>query len=231
MSPRGIVSDSKLKAIEEYNKSPNFCQQCNSKIEVRPKDRVNEVKKKKYCSQKCAAISSNKGVSRNKTKKNVKEIVNSDGVLEKFMPCLECGTDVKIKKGKNRWNYDRQYCDDCGYVKRFVRTGECRLEEETKESLFKRRPDWNSARVVITRNARNAFVGERKCFKCGYDKAVEICHIQSVSSFDGSATIGEVNHPTNLVALCRNHHWEFDHGYLKFEEGKLVPTGKIRSKT
>jgi transcriptional regulator with GAF, ATPase, and Fis domain len=30
-----------------------------------------------------------------------------------------------------------------------------------------------------------------------------------------SATLDEVNSETNLVALCRNCHWEFDHGFLE----------------
>lgn len=28
------------------------------------------------------------------------------------------------------------------------------------------------------------------------------------------ATISDVNDPSNLVALCKNHHWEFDNGHL-----------------
>ena len=49
---------------------------------------------------------------------------------------------------------------------------------------------------------------------CGYDKHVECCHIKAVSDFPDTALLGEVNAPGNLVLLCRNCHWELDHGLL-----------------
>ena len=52
------------------------------------------------------------------------------------------------------------------------------------------------------------------CFNCGYDKHVELCHIQAVSSFDDSELITSVNNETNIIPLCRNCHWEFDHNLL-----------------
>jgi len=35
-----------------------------------------------------------------------------------------------------------------------------------------------------------------------------------VSDFPDAALIAEINDIANLVALCPNHHWEFDHGVL-----------------
>jgi hypothetical protein len=52
-----------------------------------------------------------------------------------------------------------------------------------------------------------------KCF-CGYDKHVNICHIRAVKDFPDSALLKTVSHADNLVALCPNHHWEFDNGFL-----------------
>ena len=57
----------------------------------------------------------------------------------------------------------------------------------------------------------------KSCAMCGYDVRVEIAHIKSVSSFGANSTMGEINHVSNLVALCRNHHWEFDHGMTGLE--------------
>ena len=37
----------------------------------------------------------------------------------------------------------------------------------------------------------------------------------AVSDFDDSALISEINSKDNLIALCPNHHWEYDHGLLK----------------
>jgi hypothetical protein len=53
------------------------------------------------------------------------------------------------------------------------------------------------------------------CAVCGYDKHVETAHIKAVASFPDTATIREINAPSNLVGLCPNHHWEFDNGLLE----------------
>jgi len=52
------------------------------------------------------------------------------------------------------------------------------------------------------------------CAICGYSNKVEICHIKSVASFSKAASISEINNIDNLVALCPNHHWEFDKGLI-----------------
>jgi predicted restriction endonuclease len=56
-----------------------------------------------------------------------------------------------------------------------------------------------------------------KCECCGYDKYVQICHIKGISTFHLDRKIIDINHLDNLVALCPNHHWEFDKGITKFE--------------
>ena len=52
------------------------------------------------------------------------------------------------------------------------------------------------------------------CTRCGYSKHAEVCHIKSISKFPLTATVGEVNDISNIKILCRNCHWEFDHGIL-----------------
>ena len=54
----------------------------------------------------------------------------------------------------------------------------------------------------------------RVCRNCGYNKHIEICHIRSIGSFPDDTPIPVVNDLSNLVALCPNCHWEFDHGLL-----------------
>ena len=51
----------------------------------------------------------------------------------------------------------------------------------------------------------------RVCISCGYNKFAETAHIRPVADFPATATFAEINHPTNLVMLCPNCHWEFDH--------------------
>jgi len=53
---------------------------------------------------------------------------------------------------------------------------------------------------------------------CGYRDHVEACHVQDISSFPPGATLDQINDPSNLRLLCRNHHWEFDHGLLILDD-------------
>lgn len=55
-----------------------------------------------------------------------------------------------------------------------------------------------------------------RCVQCGYDKHIEICHKRSLTAFSLETPISVVNALDNLVGLCRNCHWEFDHGLLQF---------------
>jgi len=49
---------------------------------------------------------------------------------------------------------------------------------------------------------------------CGYSNHVEVCHIKSVSDFDGDELMRNINSIDNLIGLCPNHHWEFDNGKI-----------------
>ena len=74
------------------------------------------------------------------------------------------------------------------------------------------------SRMPYVRNlARKKYLKSDKpkqCFVCNYDYHFDICHIKDVHQYHDDALIREVNHIDNLVALCKNHHWEFDNGYL-----------------
>lgn len=58
------------------------------------------------------------------------------------------------------------------------------------------------------------------CIHCGYSKFYEICHIIAVKDFPDTATMAEVHAIDNLIALCPNCHWEYDHGMLSIEQIK-----------
>jgi predicted restriction endonuclease len=44
---------------------------------------------------------------------------------------------------------------------------------------------------------------------------VDIAHRKPVSKFSDDTRVSEINDISNLAALCKNHHWEFDHGTLE----------------
>lgn len=92
------------------------------------------------------------------------------------------------------------------------------LPERRKGELFSNRKNWQSARSTIQKWARIAYDesgGKKQCFVCGYTHYIEICHIKPVSDFGDEALVKEINDIKNLVALCPNHHWEFDNKILK----------------
>lgn len=87
----------------------------------------------------------------------------------------------------------------------------------TKEYLFDKRNSWQSARTEIRKQAMKSFEKsdkQKKCIVCGYDKHIEIAHIKAVSEFSKDCLVSEINKSDNLVALCPNHHWEYDNGLL-----------------
>ena len=73
---------------------------------------------------------------------------------------------------------------------------------------------WANAQVRSLGRQLHRSILALPCHNCGYSKHVELCHIRAITSFPLTATLREVNDASNVVQLCRNCHWEFDHGHL-----------------
>lgn len=56
-----------------------------------------------------------------------------------------------------------------------------------------------------------------ECAVCGYSNHVEVCHIEPLASFPDDTPLVDT-YTNNVIGLCPNHHWEFDHGMLTIEE-------------
>lgn len=99
-----------------------------------------------------------------------------------------------------------------------------RKVKECKSSLFKltleeaiyNQGTPNNKYNRVRSSARQAFAELLKepCKICGYEHHVELCHIKSISSFNGNTLLSEINSESNLIILCPNCHWELDHGLL-----------------
>lgn len=88
---------------------------------------------------------------------------------------------------------------------------------KTKGELFKERKNWQSARSAIRKNAQKNFFEKNPnpvCSICGYSHHIEVAHIKAVADFDDNTPVSEINSIENLIALCPNHHWEYDNGIL-----------------
>jgi predicted HNH restriction endonuclease len=70
---------------------------------------------------------------------------------------------------------------------------------------------------ICREHARNSLKktnGLKSCSICGFSEFVEACHILPVKDFELDVPIRVINHPSNLVGLCPNCHWCYDHGKL-----------------
>lgn len=108
--------------------------------------------------------------------------------------CKDCG--IPIKAGYT-------YCFKCFKPG----LGDMALEEAMYTKHHK-----SSAWALVRTRARAATKHlDRSCMFCGYSKHVEVCHIKPIKDFPMTALISEVNSLDNLLLLCPNCHWEFDH--------------------
>lgn len=150
----------------------------------------------KFCSRSCAQSYNNKI----KPKRLPIERTCSCG--NKFIP--------KLKSS-------RRLCKSCQEERR----NSTRIRFRTLQSYHNRMsvkgkpPSWKNSHIRVLNRSWNRDMLKQPCSNCGYNKHVELAHIRAVTDFPETATLGEVNSPQNNKVLCRNCHWEFDHGLLK----------------
>lgn len=141
--------------------------------------------------------------------------------------CKKCGKVIEFSKREN--SYCSQSCaaqiNNLGVHRHPVKEKiilEPKIKEFIKDAIkseiFSLSKNWQSARSSIRKDAARVYKNsglEYKCAVCNYDTYVEIAHIKAVSEFEDSSTIKEINDINNLVALCPNHHWEYDNQIIK----------------
>ena len=111
--------------------------------------------------------------------------------------CRDCGQPVRTRV---------TYCTDCWTEKR----DSVVLVIGTESSNAGKNPYVrNHARRLYILSGRPMF-----CLICHYSTHVDICHIRDVRSYPSGTPYSVVNSQKNLLALCKNHHWEFDHDIL-----------------
>lgn len=184
----------KLNTVVLQTPEERECPQCNEKF-------VATRHKTKFCSVKCSNRSRRK--DRELKTKHIHETKN----------CVECDSNVPYTS--RRYHKEVILCSRlCQQI--------YDMKQATKGDLEKRT---HSNRYDLIRwRARNFIKNHRelKCQICGYDNHAEICHIKPISEFEDTATLYEINNLDNIMILCPNHHWEFDHGLMSEEDlGKL----------
>jgi hypothetical protein len=149
-------------------------------------------------------------------------------------PCELCKTTLcYAQTSKTKWRQKR-FCDRCrkenarqksrsnlaGAITNGCVTWEG-ISEMTKKEVFSRVEKWQAARTAIRRHALLVYSLSGKaycCLVCGYSYHVEICHRKDVKDFPDETLISKINDIDNLVALCPNHHKEFDDKHIVLPE-------------
>ena len=105
------------------------------------------------------------------------------------------------------------YCEDCRVNKR----RQTDMFDESKSIAYyaSKTNDMNKYRGVRLLAKRTTRLWPQICKICSYSLHVETCHIRSISSFPTDTLVSVVNADDNMILLCRNCHWEFDHGITK----------------
>ena len=198
-------------ALDRYYLNPNYCKQCGKLISIPEGAKIPQIRHKKYCNSSCAAIYNGKAFPKRHA--------------SPYKTCENCGITITLKTMKGGGYSPRKYCDNCSKRMRVLNSNYHLMSESNKGDTFSRALNWQSGRSGIRRNASTNYKASGKpmvCLICGYSTHIHIAHIKSVSQFSPETLLTVINHPNNLIALCPNHHWEYDHNILRLEDFILV---------
>ncbi len=140
-----------------------------------------------------------------------------------------CSRDCYFKYSMKYYTYRQKqpkYCNKCNQIFFYGWTSRKRCNDCSEQykdwsnitwgQFRKDRPNFQAhARLrQIARTIYHRTDKPKLCTNCGYDKFYEVCHLKPIADFDESSFISDINSLDNLVALCPNCHWEYDHGLL-----------------
>lgn len=209
-----------------------LCKNCNIECE-KSKTEVNRTINS-FCSRSCAATYNNKKYPKCKKQKpktgNCFTCSSQIPIRNKY--CKTCRVTGPPKSASKKYHIKicticqhtiaknsnrRKYCDDCfnngKHIKKQARRTfkkDPTLKDVCNSNGFKTN-SW--ANVRYRARAKIKQLGINKCQHpdCDYDRHVEVCHKKAISTFDLDTPLSVVNSIDNLIVLCPNHHWEFDH--------------------
>jgi hypothetical protein len=163
---------------------------------------VSEIKRngdRHFCSRSCSAKTNNLGKRRYSSRS-----------------CKQCQKEYITTKTHR----SLKLCQDC--KSSHSDTGSIRdmsiSDYYKRDSVKNKHPSWKSAHVRSFNRSWNKDLTRLSCQVCPYSTHVELAHIKAVSDFPEDTKLSIVNDPSNILVLCRNHHWEFDNGILKLQD-------------
>lgn len=161
---------------------------------------LNETNNPKFCNNSCAATYNNMRKARKTTNKL----------------CKNCNKHFEV----NYKTRARQHCPGCCKSRAYINPASFNFEHKTvaefkSEHTEKHKRPWTDRiRSFARQKYSNKDKNKYPCINCGYDLHTEVCHKRAITDFPDDATLSEINGIHNILFLCRNCHWEFDHNYL-----------------
>lgn len=184
------MKSTRERALDKYYQNPNTCNYCQEVIQVKPKERIHDVRRRKFCNKSCAASYNN-----SKSPKRT--------VLENKI-CPKC---------KGRKTKDAEFCRACSKKETLEK-----FRNKTISQVMLKNQQITHAYSPIRSDARR-FMEEsgipKACEICGHSNTVEVAHLKAIKDFDPATTlVKEVNSLNNLMYLCPNHHKEQEKGII-----------------
>jgi hypothetical protein len=171
------------------------CQQCYKSFTKKPAS----IGTNNFCSRSCAVTYNNLTKSKN-------------GKLKPYY-CKYCykliATGWQELSTKNN---TKTTCQECN--PNYTNWSTINIKDFKQQ--FKSIHQFNSRIRSLARSLYKKHNKKLMCQNCNYNLHCEICHIKPISSFPDTTSVADINNIDNLICLCRNCHWELDHGYLKF---------------
>lgn len=162
--------------------------------------------------------------------------ISSAGLIpnkKKLLPlkqCLNCGATTKRKYCSrtcaNRYSPRRKKTKTCALCETLILSSRKYCEEcsnklqnlvgnKTKSEIAYGSENQSNCYSQIREHARKLHKKKDSiCQNCGYSLHVEVCHIKPIKSFSDDTRVHKINANSNIILLCRNCHWELDHGHL-----------------
>jgi len=127
--------------------------------------------------------------------------------------CIKCNKDITFLSPAGAQYHPRTNCDDCLANICLITSTTITIGDIKAKARYQKHAQIRQMARRIYNNSGQP----KECKICHYNRAYDVCHIVALNIWPSTTLLSQVNASKNLVALCKNHHWEFDHGYLSTE--------------
>jgi hypothetical protein len=156
------------------------------------------------------------GVEKSKDQYHIKREKGKEYLKSRCKVCCVLSrrkvSDYSMCKCGNKMRRDSTVCVDCRSISN-ITVKDCKDKYNRGNKA-----NWRSVVSSRARAKYSDILQNPLCDRCGYSEHVEVCHIRPVHSFSDDTLLDSINDDSNVIFLCPNCHWEFDHGRLTIDK-------------